>query len=65
MSPEVHISVMYQRSDGVVVSRSVTVTQSMYSKSPVGDFKKNARRRALEAVNAVLGTPKGVVVDGA
>lgn len=56
MTPEVTVAVTYRRKDGVTVSRTVTVTRSIYDKAPMATFRKNAKRRALEAVNAVLGT---------
>ena len=59
----VTIEATYQRDDGVTVSRRVVVERSIYPKTQtVTSFKNHARRRALEAVNAVLGSPKGLTV---
>lgn len=63
MVASISVLVSYERADGVKVSRQVTVTKSMYDKAPMATFKKNAARRALEAVNAVLGVKPGVVIE--
>ena len=63
MVPELTVLVSYQRQDGVKVSRQVTVTKSIYDRAPMAKFKADAKRRALEAVNAVLGTKPDVVIE--
>lgn len=60
---EVTVEAIYKRDDGVTVTRRVVVTRSVYGKrQTIASFKNHARRRALEAVNAVLGSPKGLTV---
>ena len=63
MTPEAVISVQYTRKDGTVISRTVRVTKSVYDRAPMATFKLNFRRRALEAVNAVLGTKPDVTIE--
>lgn len=62
MVPEVTVSVTYSRSDGVTVSRTVVVRKSTYDRAPMTAFRANAKRRAIEAVNAVLGTKPDTVI---
>lgn len=54
-------SISYERNDGVTVARSVNVLPS--AGETAGKFKARVKRRAMEAVSSVLGTPKGVTVD--
>ena len=63
MVPTIRVSVTYERQDGVTISRSVVVTKSIYDRAPMTKFRENARRRAIEAVSAVLGTKPDVVIE--
>jgi hypothetical protein len=65
MAVEATVSVSYTRADGTVISRSVRVTKSVYDKSPMATFRTNVKRRAIEAVNSVLGTSPDVKIETA
>lgn len=60
--PEATISVSLTRADGVTVARTVRVSQSIYDHAPVTAFKQRVRRRAIEAVNSVIGSPKDLKI---
>lgn len=65
MTPEATISVSYTRLDGTVISRSVRVQKSIYGRAPMSEFKANVKRRAMEAVNSVMGTSPDIKVERA
>lgn len=63
MTPTATIEVVYTRHDGTIISRKVQVTRSMYDRAPMATFRANVKRRAIEAVNAVLGTQPDVKIE--